>query len=50
MTLNTIALELVPPNVDDGRERALEDARKVVQFSAESGLDGRHPARDDSRA
>ncbi len=41
MTLNTIALELVPPNCDDGRERALEDARKVVQYSAEAGLDGR---------
>lgn len=41
MTLNTIALELVPPNVEDGRERALEDARKVVRYSAESGLDGR---------
>ena len=41
MTLNTIALELVPPNADEGRERALEDARKVVQFSAESGLAGR---------
>jgi hypothetical protein len=40
VTLNTIALELVPPNVDDGRERALQDARKVVQNSAESGLDG----------
>src|SRR6202012_4687637 len=41
VTLNTIALELVPPNVEDGRERAEEDARKVVQHSAESGLDGR---------
>jgi hypothetical protein len=41
VTLNTIALELVPPNVDDGRERAIEDARKVVQYSAEYGLDGR---------
>lgn len=41
MTLNTIALELVPPNCDEGRERALEDARKVVQYSAESGLQGR---------
>ncbi len=40
MTLNTIALELVPPNMDDGSERALQDARKVVQYSAESGLDG----------
>lgn len=41
MTLNTIALELVPPNVDDGQERAIEDVRKVVQCSAEYGLDGR---------
>jgi Mycobacterial methylenetetrahydrofolate reductase len=41
VSLNTIALELVPPNVDDGRERATEDARKVVRYSAESGLDGR---------
>jgi Mycobacterial methylenetetrahydrofolate reductase len=41
VTLNTIALELVPPNCDDGRERALEDARKVVRYSGESGLDGR---------
>ena len=40
MSLNTIALELVPPNTDGGKERALEDARKVVQYSAESGLDG----------
>jgi hypothetical protein len=41
VTLNTVALELVPPNVDDGRERALDEARKVLQFSAESGLAGR---------
>ena len=41
VTLNTIALELVPPNVEDGRERAEEDARKVVRYSTESGLDGR---------
>ncbi len=41
MTLNTIALELVPPNVDGGRERASEDAHKVVRYSAESGLEGR---------
>lgn len=40
MTLNTVALELVPPNVENGRERALEDARKVVRFSAEFGLEG----------
>jgi hypothetical protein len=41
LTLNTIALELVPPNVEDGREKALEDARKVMEFSAGSGLNGR---------
>ncbi|OBF21465.1 hypothetical protein GAN17_15240 [Mycobacterium kubicae] len=41
MTLNTIALELVPPNVDGGVERATEDAQKVLRYSAESGLDGR---------
>jgi hypothetical protein len=41
LTLNTIALELVPPNVERGREQALEDARKVLRFSAESGLEGR---------
>jgi len=41
VTLNTIAFELVPPNADDGRERALQDARKLVQYAAEYGLDGR---------
>jgi hypothetical protein len=41
VTLNTIALELVPPNVEDGRERAIEDARKVVRYSAEFGLERR---------
>jgi methylenetetrahydrofolate reductase-like protein len=41
VTLNTIALELVPPNADEDRERALEDARKVVRYSAESGLGDR---------
>jgi hypothetical protein len=41
MTLNTIALELVPPNVEHGHEKALEDAEKVLRFSREHGLDGR---------
>ncbi|OBK18558.1 mycobacterial-type methylenetetrahydrofolate reductase [Mycobacterium asiaticum] len=41
MTLNTIALELVPPNVAGGLEKASEDAAKVLRYSAESGLDGR---------
>ncbi|KUI22136.1 hypothetical protein AU193_17820 [Mycobacterium sp. GA-1285] len=41
MTLNTIALELVPPNVERGHEQALEDAQKVLRCSAETGLQGR---------
>jgi hypothetical protein len=41
LTLNTIAVELVPTNVERGAEQALEDARKVVQLSADFGLDGR---------
>lgn len=41
MTLNTIALELVPPNVERGKEQALEDAHKVLRFSAETGLGDR---------
>jgi hypothetical protein len=41
LSLNTIALELVPPNVDRGREQALEDAQKVLKSSEEAGLAGR---------
>jgi hypothetical protein len=41
VTLNTIALELVPPNVERGQEYAVEEARKVARISAESGLAGR---------
>ena len=41
VTLNTIALELVPPNVERSPERALEEARKVLQFAGESGIEGR---------
>ncbi len=40
MSLNTVALELVPPNVDRGREQALEEAHKVLQSSEQSGLEG----------
>lgn len=40
MTLRTIALVLVPPNVESGHEQALEDAQKVLKASSESGLDG----------
>src|SRR3984957_7792463 len=41
LTLNTVALELVPPNVERGPQQASEDARKVLQFSAQSGIEGR---------
>jgi hypothetical protein len=41
LTLNTIAVELVPTNAERGTEGAIEDARKVVQLSAEFGLDAR---------
>jgi Mycobacterial methylenetetrahydrofolate reductase len=41
LTFNTIALELVPPNVERGAEEAIEEARKVVQLSVKSGLEGR---------
>jgi len=41
VTLNTIALELVAPNVEHGHERALEEAQKVLRCSAEAGLEGR---------
>ena len=41
MTLNTVALELVPTNVEQGAQHASADARKVVQLSADFGLDGR---------
>jgi hypothetical protein len=41
VTLNTIALELVPPNVERGPEYAKEEARKVAKISAEAGLAGR---------
>lgn len=41
VSLNTIALELVPPNVDRGREQALSDAEKVLRCSAEAGIGGR---------
>ncbi|MCG7596744.1 mycobacterial-type methylenetetrahydrofolate reductase [Mycobacterium sp. PSTR-4-N] len=41
VSLNTIALELVPPNVDRGREQALSDAEKVLRCSAEAGVGGR---------
>ncbi|HTI78162.1 MAG TPA: mycobacterial-type methylenetetrahydrofolate reductase, partial [Mycobacterium sp.] len=41
MTLNTVAFELVPPNADLGPEQAVEEARKVLRFSKETGIEGR---------
>lgn len=41
MALNTVALELVPPNVEKGPEQTIEEAHKVVRFAAEAGLEGR---------
>lgn len=38
MTLNTVVLELVPPNLEIGRPRALEEAGKVKQFAADFGI------------
>lgn len=40
MTLRTVALELVPPNAERGREHAFDEVQKVLKASAESGLDG----------
>ena len=40
-TLNTIALELVPPNVDRGAGCASEEARKVLDLAASAGISGR---------
>jgi hypothetical protein len=35
-----IALEFVPPNVEDGREKAIEEARKVNELSAKFDMEG----------
>lgn len=39
--MNTIAIEFVPPNVEDGVERAAEEAQKVVDLSKQFGMGGR---------
>jgi hypothetical protein len=41
LSMQTIALELVPPNLEGGHEQALEEAQKVLKSSEEAGLDGR---------
>jgi len=41
LALNTIALELVPPNVDRGAAYAVDEARKVLQLAKDAGIEGR---------
>ena len=41
MALNTIALELVPSNVEKGPQFAVDEARKVLALSADAGIEGR---------
>ncbi len=40
MPLNTVAVELVPPNVDRSHDEQLDEARKVAKLAAETGLSG----------
>jgi hypothetical protein len=39
--MKTIAFELVPPNLEDGGEKAVEEAQKVLEYSREFGMEGR---------
>jgi hypothetical protein len=41
LALNTIALELVPSNVERGADYAKEEAQKVLALAAEAGIEGR---------
>ena len=41
MALNTIALELVPPNVERGAAYAIEEAHKVLQLAVDAGIEDR---------
>jgi hypothetical protein len=40
--MNTIALELVPPDLDGGVQRAVEEGRKVAELSRASGASFQH--------
>lgn len=39
--LNTIALELVPPNIERGPHYPVEEAQKVLALAAQAGIEGR---------
>ncbi|CAM03167.1 hypothetical protein A8924_4283 [Saccharopolyspora erythraea NRRL 2338] len=39
--MNTIALELVPPDLDGGEQKAVAEGRKIAELSRSSGLAGR---------
>lgn len=39
--LNTIALELVPPNVERGPQYAVDEAHKVLDLAVATGIEGR---------
>lgn len=39
--LNTIALELVPPNLERGVQYPVDEAHKVLALAAETGIEGR---------
>ncbi len=39
--MKTIALEFVPPNVEDGSSKAVEEAHKVTEHCREVGMEGR---------
>jgi hypothetical protein len=41
LTLNTIVLELVPPNLELGRQQAIEEAGKVKKIATDSGIGDR---------
>jgi len=38
--MTRIALEFVPPDVEDGKEKAVEEAQKVNELSAQFGMEG----------
>jgi hypothetical protein len=39
--MKTIALEFVPPNLEDGPDKAAEEAHKIQELSAQFGISGR---------